>query len=181
MAKIKGIDLVNLRKIFRKQAPSVEKEFLARLDEDGQNLYLLTLTTSWNPVEAQDMLYRHAGEMLFPQETKKYLQLGKAVSEISYTGIYKMFLKILAPEVMAQRWAKMWQLHHDSGKPSYTLLSNKHIELTVRDYPGLPAITRQLITGHISKYIELSGIKSFSVHPGEDDPNNWRWHIQWDA
>ena len=153
---------------------------LSRLTEEEQKIYLTTITTGWTPVEIQNNIYVQAAEILFPLEQAKCIVLGKAVAEISYTTVYRTFLRIMVPEAVAQRWVKIWKLHHDSGLPSYEMKNNRHLVLTVRGYPGLPSATRQLITGHVIKIVELVGIKSFTVNHMEDNPESWRWEVLWE-
>ncbi len=179
MPNIKGTSIVNLRNYFKKQPPEKERLLLERLTPELQKIYLTAVTTTWTPEQLQGQFYEACADVIFPGHPERYILLGKLIAEATYSGVYKIFLRIPKMEFVIKRWPVIWQVHHDTGKPSYQNYREGHIEFTVEDLPVLPAATRYVVCGHILKITELVGVKSCQVIHEDKDPHAWRWLVSW--
>lgn len=180
MPNIKGTSIVIIRKVLRKNNQHLEDQLLATLSPDLKKLYLNAMTTTWTPENLQGDLYQKCADVLFPKEKDKLFLLGKLIAENTYTGIYKIFLRIPNVHFVIKRWINIWKSFHDHGVPEIDNYTDHTIDLVVRQLPDLPATTRQVVSGHILAILELIGVKYGKVDHNDQDAKAWRWHINWE-
>ncbi len=179
MNKIKGTDIVSIRKLFSERGKDDERAFIATLSPELWNLYQTALYATWSSVELQILLYEKAAHYLFPNDQKKMYKLGRAMAEKSYGGVYKFFLKIPSVSMILNISAKVWNTYFDTGKGKIETISKNTIYFVVQDFPGLPAAMGDAVSGNITMLMEYAGAKNCEVMHIAGDPNYWKWLVKW--
>ncbi len=180
MPNTKGTDVLALRKMLQERGPQAEQEFLQRLNPELQNLYRSIMATTWSPVEQQTALYEAAAEVLFPGEAEPLRQLGRALAKRSFTGIYRIFLRLPTMQFIMNRTAEVWLTYYNAGEAVVENFVDRHGDFVVRRFPELPRKMREVICGHLSVILELTGAKNVRVTIVDRDPQAWRWQLTWD-
>lgn len=180
MSKTKGTDVVALREIFKAQGTAVENAFLDKLSSRHRDLYHLIVATSWSEVSDQMAIYQAAADTLFPGEANRMVRLGMLLAERSFTGIYKVFLRIPTIEFILGRAARIWNSYYDKGDATVFKVSPKCVELIVQNFPDLPRPMREVANGHYEVLLKMTGARNVRITMNEDDPNVWRWRVSWD-
>lgn len=180
MSRTKGTDVVALREVFKLQGAAVENAFLAKLPDRLRDLYRQIVATSWSEVADQMAIYQAAAEILFPGETNRMVRLGMLLAERSFTGIYKVFLRIPTIEFILGRAARIWNSYYDKGDATVVKVSAKCAELIVQNFPDLPRPMREVANGHYEVLLKMTGARNVRISLNEDDPSTWRWRISWD-
>jgi Protein of unknown function (DUF2378) len=175
MPKTKGTDIGGLKKVL--QDRGMEASFLSKLTPELAKLYRDILPFSWTPVERQTEIYVAAAATLFPEKSEPMRELGRALAQHTYSGIYKIFLRIPSTEFVMSRTAQLWQTYYDSGEAVVENFTGHHGTLVVRKFPELPRKMREVICGHLEVLVEATGSKRVTVQLQDQDPNAWRWEI----
>lgn len=178
MAKIKCINLVQMR-LFLQEIPDKETKFLNQIPPDLQDTYKTVLQNQWIPVEPLSTLYTAGAAILYPNTPEPLIQLGQDVSKKTYSGIYSFFLKIPSADYVLKRLVNLWYLFHDTGQFGYENLKESSIDLYARNYPELTLNVRKMIIGKLVS-LDIIGLQSSGIDLINDDPNNWRWHINFE-
>jgi len=179
MAKVKGSDITGLRKLFKERGAEVEDAFRHQLSPEQQSLYTGLLATEWVLLEDWLQLLRSAVGFLLPKDPEPWVSLGKALARKSYTGVYRIFLRIPSVKYVVSRAATIWSTYYDTGTVSTTSPEPKHLELVVEDFPALPFEFREAARGHIMVLLELTGARTHRVDPDYTNSSAWRWTIEW--
>ncbi len=179
MPNTKGTDVVALRKIFRERGGDVEKSFLDRLPEELQRMYKEIVHTTWSPVEKQAELYAHAAEALFPGNPDGLRLLGQEMARRSYSGVYRIFLRLPTVDFIINRVAQVWGTYYDQGEACIEDFQGQGGVFVVRNFPELPRKMREVICGHLTVILEATGAHQISVTLQDQDPKAWRWRISW--
>ncbi len=179
MAKIKGSDIVTLKKLFSKNGGDAEKKFLSCLLEDDSNSYKQIVATSWTDINVQARIYEAAAKALFPGEQNPVVKLHQKLAEQSYSGIYSVFLAIPKPSYVFKRAASVWSTYYDTGVASIENITDSSMDFVVRDFPDLPQAMRDATTGHITVLLGKTGLKNLEVKHDGSNPQKWSWHTQW--
>ncbi|MCD4814427.1 hypothetical protein K8S19_12155 [bacterium] len=179
MALSKCSDVVNLRKIFSEANPELEKKFTASLSGDLEKIYNKVVSTSWAPEEEVAQIYFFAAQILYPTNPDRLILLGKAMSYKSYTGIYKVFLRIPNIQFIVKRAAGIWKTYHDKGEASVENITKNSADFVVRKFPDYPEYSREIVKGHLLILFELTGHKNAVVIFKEIDSQELRWQMQW--
>jgi uncharacterized protein (TIGR02265 family) len=179
MPNTKGTDVIALRKILQERGPEFERGFQQSLNPELRELYINIMATSWTPVEKQTALYAAAAQALYPGDPEPLRQLGRAMAQRSFTGIYKIFLRLPTIQFIMSRTAEVWRTYYDAGEAAVENMANHQGEFVVRKFPELPRQMREVICGHLSVILELTGAKQSAVTLVDKDPNAWRWQIAW--
>ncbi len=182
MAQIRGTDVSSLRTYVREQkGPQAEQELLSRLPEALRTIYLETSPVTWNPVEAQAELYEVAASSLFPEVTEPIVELHRVLARMSYSGVYRLFIRIPSVEYIARRAATVWRKYYDTGNADTENAKDRSLDFVVTQFPTLPNALRQATTGHLDTLMELTGARDVDVTPPADTPERWVWQIRWGA
>jgi hypothetical protein len=180
MARIKGTDLVNLRKLLKKRGKEVEQEFMAALPENDRQIYKLVMATSWTPVDVQARIYMTAAKLLYPGQPNGVERLHYDLAEQAYSGIYSIFLRIPSLNFIISRVASLWTTYYDKGSAEVRNQSANSLDFYVRDFADLPREMRDATTGHISLVLKKIGKRNVLVRHIDTVPNMWQWHATWD-
>lgn len=179
MSKIKGSDIVAMKKMLSKNGAEVEKAFLASLSEKDLKAYNSIVATTWTDVDVQARIYEAAGKAMFPGNPNPVVKLHETLAEQSYSGIYAAFLTIPKPSYVIKRAASVWRTYYDKGVASVENIADKSMDFVVREFPDLPQALREATTGHISVLLSKTGLKNLSVKHSSANPKEWVWHAQW--
>lgn len=179
MANTKGTDVVGLRKIFAEAGPEMEQKLLEKLTPEQRHLYENAVSTTLSPVGLQTDLYERAAEVLFGQDSNRMVRLGKTMANRSYSTVYKLFFRIPKVEFLISRVATMWLTYYDTGEAEIKKFTGKSGSLVVRHFPSLPRKLREVIAGHLTVILELTGAKVVHVLVCDDDPEAWEWKLTW--
>ncbi len=181
-ARIRGTDVSNLRTYLReKKGPQVERDLLSRLPGALRTVYLETSPVTWNPVEAQAELYEAAASLLFPDVAEPVVELHRMLARLSYSGIYRLFIRIPSVEYIAKRAATVWRKYYDTGNADTENSDEKSLDFVVTQFPTLPNALRQATTGHLYTLAEMTGAKHLDIAPPANTPEKWVWQIRWGA
>ena len=179
MPKIKGSDVVALKKLFSKSGGDVESKFLSTLSEDDAKAYKTIVATTWTEVEVQARLYEAAGKTLFPGDPNAVVKLHQKLAEQSYSGIYSAFLAIPKASFVFKRAASVWTTYYDKGVASIENITDSSMDFVVRGFPELPKALRDATTGHISVLLGKTGLKNLQVRHASTNPQQWVWNTTW--
>lgn len=179
MPKIKGTDIVTLKKYFAKQGKETEEAFLSRLSEDDRKVFLKTVATNWTDVTIQARIYDAAGDTLFPGQADAQEKLGHLLADQAYSGVYSIFLLIPKTSYIFKKTASVWGSYHDTGTASLENVQPDNGDLVVTGYPDLPPQIRQGIKGHVSVLLTKTGAKDIRITLDESNPEKWVWHVEW--
>lgn len=180
MAMTKGTDVVALRLAVRERGSDFEEAYRATLSDRERTLFDEVMAFSWSPVELQMEVYLKAARALFPAAREPMYELGRALAHRTYTGIYKIFLRMPSIKFVMSRAASVWQSFYDTGKASVENVEAKSAEFVVRDFAGMPAPMREMAKGHMTVLLEMAGAKSPHVRHVATDPSAWVWHASWE-
>lgn len=179
MAMVKATDLSSLRKILRRRGAVAEAQFLAELPLELGTYYRQTPEFSFVPVEDHDRFFAAAARVLFPRDRHRDELLGRAMAEVTYSGVYRLFLSIPTVDYVIERAAAVWGTYYDTGQATVENRQDRRAELVVRDFPDMPAALRHGTTGHVAVLIERTGAERVKVRHKERDPTAWRWIARW--
>lgn len=179
MARVKGTDVVGLRKIFADRGSQLENTFKDRLTPEQLQLYTRLLPSTWTPIDDWLGLLTIATDVLFPHDREPWVSLGKSLAEQSYGSVYRVFLRVPTVKFVISRGAAIWNTYYDTGTVRATSTGPKLIELAVDDFPELPLEFREAARGHILVLLELTGAQPIAVRPDYTNPRSWRWEIEW--
>lgn len=179
MANTKGTDVVGLRKIISEAGAEAEQKLLKTLTPDQRHLYENAVSTTLSPVGLQTALYERAAEVLFPNDSNRMFRLGKMMANRSFSTVYKLFFRIPTVEFLVGRVATMWRSYYDAGEAEIVNFMGKSGSLVVRHFPSLPRKLREVVAGHLTVVLELTGAKNARVEVCDGDPDAWEWKMSW--
>jgi hypothetical protein len=180
MARIKGTDLVSLKKLLKTKVKAVEEKFLGSLSENDLQTFKTVIATSWTPVEVQARIYLAAAHALYPRQINAVEQLHHELAHQTYSGIYSIFLKIPSLKFIISRVAALWTTYYDKGTAEVENLTRTSLDFIVRDFPDLPKELRDATTGHIGYLLKKIGNRNVRVKHIDTLPHMWQWHVTWD-
>ncbi len=182
MAQIRGTDVSGLRTYLReKMGSQVEQELLTRLPAPLRTLYLETSPVTWNPVDAQAELYEAAASFLFPDVSEPVVEMHRVLARMSYSGVYRLFIRIPSLEYVAKRAATVWRKYYDTGDADTENFRESSLDFVVTGFPTLPVALRQATTGHLYTLLEMTGARSLGIVQPADTPEKWVWQVRWKA
>lgn len=179
MAKIKGTDIVSLRKLVREKGELTEQSLLKAFSDEEKKTYLETSPISWTPVDLQARVYQVASDSLFPGQFDSVIRLQLEIAKRSYSNFYKIFLAIPSVAFIMKRAASIWRTYYDTGKATVENLSESTFEFVVTDFPDLPEQLRDATTAHLIYLTQATGKKGVSVKQDDKDVNRWVWRVSW--
>jgi hypothetical protein len=179
MAKIKGTDVVSLRKYFATRPDDVQRRFRELLSQEAAGLFDTALSTTWSPVELQSEMYEAAAQALHPNKPNGVAILFHDIAAVSYSGIYRVFLRMPTLAFLISRAAAVWKSYFDTGEACGENAAAKSVDFVVRNFPSLPPAMQQATAGHLQFLVENAGAVQPTVHVVETEPSCWRWQVRW--
>jgi hypothetical protein len=137
---------------------------------------------SWYPVEAipgKGNIFEAAACVLFPNDPEGLQKVGRLNARESLTGLYRLFIRIPSIEFVIGRVAKLWRVYQDTGDANVEEYDGKSLQFVVRNFPDLREDFREYLMGYIFSVGELSGLKEVRVTHCADDPQAWKWKMEW--
>jgi len=180
MANCKGTDIVALRKLLTERGGEAEQAFVSQLDPELVKVFRTIVSTSWAPVEQHARIYQAAAKVLYPGEREPVVRVGEALARKSYSGVYKIFLRIPTVKFVMSRAASIWSAYYDAGRASISSSAPRKIVLLVEDFPDLPQPLRETAQGHMRVLMEMTGCRNPQVRCDTADPRAWKWVLTWD-
>ena len=180
MAMTKGTDVMALRPLIAARGAEVERCYIESLTPAARTLFAEVMAFSWSPVEVQAEVYLKAAKLLFPDAAEPMFELGRALARKTYSGIYKVFLRVPTIPYILGRASSMWKTFFDTGEASIERVEAKSVELVVRGYPDYPQPMREMAKGHMTVLLEMTRARNPLVRHIATDPQAWRWRASWD-
>ncbi|HVO20665.1 MAG TPA: hypothetical protein VMU15_15505 [Anaeromyxobacter sp.] len=167
-----------MRTLIRQQGLQAEQDFLNRLPVALRGIFLETSPMTWNPVELQAELYEVAASFLYP-ESGSVAEMHKVLARMSYSSVYRVFVRIPTVDFIAKRAASVWRSYYDTGEAATENATGTSLDFVVRHFPGLPRALREATTGHLAALLELTRAKAPVIRPPPHNPEAWVWHVTW--
>ncbi len=142
---VKGVNLLGLVKtikVLRRQRPidGLSPETLALLEER-------VLVSSWYPLqhlwELLDVTYRE----LLGSEPARALEIGVMGGMEVWSGTHRVFVVERGPISVLRSMGPAWSSYFDFGSLDVTLVDERCVRFTVRDYPDVPVPHGMTIAG----------------------------------
>ena len=178
MAEVKAASVCYLKQKIRDLGTNVEGDFLKGLPPQTAQQYLTALPLSWVPIEAAATIYKNGAPVAFPGNPLAIRQLGHETATTSYTGIYRMLLRVATIPFILERAARLWRNHHTDGDITTEMGDDHSAMVTVTNYPDLLEPVRELVAGYLTGLCILTGSKAPRVKR-DDRPPTWRWIVTW--
>jgi hypothetical protein len=180
MAMTKGTDVMALRPIIRERGPDFERQYIDSLTPEARTLFAEVMAFSWSPVEVQMEVYTKAARLLFPGVAEPMFELGRMLARKTYSGIYKVFLRVPTTAYVLGRASSMWKTFFDAGEASVERVESKTAEFVVRGFPDYPHEMREMARGHMTVLLEMTRARNPQVRHIGNDPQAWRWRASWE-
>ncbi|MBN1960116.1 MAG: hypothetical protein JW841_04160 [Deltaproteobacteria bacterium] len=179
MAEIKATAVCFIKQKLRDLGGDAESAFIKTLPVKAAEIYKTVLPLSWIPTDIAAIIYKQGAKTLYPGNHNDCLrQLGFESCRVSYTGIYRLLIRISTIPFLLEQAARIWSNHYNKGQVVAQRLSAKTAVFIVRDYPDLNDTLAEVISGYICALCELSGEKDPYVKR-ENTPSEWRWMVNW--
>jgi hypothetical protein len=180
MPKVKGTDIVSLRKLFENRGEALEKQFLSHLSESLETIYIIATVHSWLPVEIVGILYQKASLILYSEDENPLRRLGQEMSKHSYSTIYKLFLRIPTVPFLMNVGARIWRTYYDKGGFRIEKKGPKELMIAVLDFSEWPEPMRIAAEGHYITLLEYTGVKNIRIVETNSHPECWTWRVTWE-
>jgi hypothetical protein len=175
---LKGTDMIALRKIMREK--SKEEELGELLTIEQQAAYQAILSTNWAPLEEQMIIYQAAANVLFPDDENPFEALGYALAQKTFTGLYRVFVRIPTLEFVLKRAAIVWTSFFSKGEATIVNLKKKQVDYVVTGIPELSQSMGYIVSGHCKVLAEITGRENVEVEFIDTNPEIWCWRLTWD-
>ncbi len=179
MALVKATDYGAVRKLAVKRGKDFEESFVAALSPEHAKAYRQVMVFDWLAVEEHARFLTEAASLLYPNHPLQLLQLGRDMAELTFSGVYRVFLRIPTIPFLISRAATMYKTFYDTGEATAECLQPGRADLEVRGFPEKPQALRITTTGHVQVLLERTGTKGVRVTHRDGDPQCWRWSAHW--
>jgi hypothetical protein len=179
MAQVKATDFDSLRKLLKKMGSARETEFVQSLSPEHAELYSKAIIFDWLSVEEHARFLSAAAESLYPDSPRQLEQLGRDLADRTFSGVYRVFLRIPTVVYLIKRAAAVWETYYDTGEATVENIQNGSADLVVSGFPDLPEALRRTTTGHVQVLLEMTGARDVRVEHHDNDPQAWRWVASW--
>jgi len=188
MNRIKGIALKNLRNKFAAQSRAIEKQFISNLDIERKKLWENPpLPTSWIPTdllfqqEPSGTIMYEAAKALFPGDSNQAMQkLGLVSAKEGVPIFFQMFIRVPTTYFVFKRVAMLWRSFYDTGFAGIETISKHEFAFVLKNYPHYPPCMREFIVGYLRGMADLIKATIISIKKVEDNPQAWRWVVNWE-
>jgi hypothetical protein len=177
MGKVKGADIVFLRKRLKTLGQDKEREFLSQLSEDETKYYQQAMNVSWIPVEITIGLQTKAAPILFPEHEKPVLENARQQCREDLRGIYRVLLRIININTLLKQLSKVWSTYNDTGSLVIASREKSRTTLVLENYPDYPKASLENIEGYIIGCLEMAGIKDFTINTDDSNPEAWKFQV----
>jgi hypothetical protein len=161
--KTKATGVVSLKKYLLKQDEKNEAILLRRLSEKAKLEYMTLMASKWIGLEIETEIVEQIGCILNPESEHKLFEMGRLAAQISFTGIYKMFMRIKLPVSILKRAQSIWNIYYDQGTAEVDVKEG-HAILRVTEARELTSEQCEEICGFIQGGMELTEAKHIRVN-----------------
>jgi len=180
MPDMKATDVLAIRQLVRERGAEVEQAFLARLSAEIQDQYRLWVATEWIPLATAAEILRAGTDALYPHGARGLRQLGEAVAQVTFNGIYRAFLKTPTPAFFTKRFVAAWHALYNRGIPAVENVAAQRADLLVKQFPELSPLEREYLCGYWAGIFKLAGAQNVMVLHEDHYPMEWRWTVRWE-
>jgi hypothetical protein len=167
MTDVKGTVLASMVRYLTETfgAPGLQK-VLTDLTPEERTQVQSVLVSAWYPVPLLLKVMRAAHKHFAAQAPRLYTDMGRASSDYSVTGVYKIFFKMGSPEFIIAKAGSLYQKYYSTGAMQLVVVEKGH---AVMDMVGFRDPAPELcdrISGWLGRTLELSGAQDVRlVHP----------------
>jgi uncharacterized protein (TIGR02265 family) len=179
MPKTKASDIVVIRKMLAERGAEAEKSFLDQLTPEVQVCYQQALPSQWIDNAVQAPVFAAAARVLYPLDATGLRTLAATVAKFNFSGVYRIFLQIPTVGFIVKNVARTWRAFYEKGNSRVEDLTATSAVLVVEGFPELTATEREYLCGYYAGILELTGATNIRVRKIEQDPQAWKWSIQW--
>jgi len=179
MANVKGADFGSLRKLMKLLGKAREDELVAALAPEHQQLFKRGMASDWTPVERHAEFISAVAEALYPNQALSVESLGRELARHSFSGVYRLFLRIPSVHFIIGKAASVWATYYDTGVARVENVAPGQGDFVVREFSDLPQALRRTTTGHVQMLLEMAGARKPHVRLQDEDPTAWRWCASW--
>lgn len=176
----KGSDILAMRKLLNERNPESEKQMLSRLSSRTTEHYARATANSWMPDECFFEIARETARELYPGHPHSLKQLGSETSQVQFTGIYKVFLKMASIAFIVKRAAQIWKSFNDQGDAVTENMTAHSGDLVIRGLNVMPVEVHEYTHGYICRLLELAGAKNVAIRDVPGTPDVWRMSTSWE-
>ena len=124
------------------------------------------LASSWYPVALLLKVMRSAHQHFSSQVPRLYVEMGRASSDYSVTGVYKMFFKVGSPHFIISKASNLYKNYYSTGEMKQVVVEKGHAILEMVGFQDPAPELCERILGWLARTLELSGGKDLKlVHP----------------
>jgi hypothetical protein len=178
MLTVKSVDLVTIRKMI--QAPKTLEAILAKLSPENRALFMKTCVSEWLPLQTNAEFLQICSEVIYPRDSLGLEKMDQEVARITYSGIYRAFLRIASVDFLIKRTAAIWHLYYNKGEAKAEKEAAQRVILAVNGFPELTQAHRKYIRGYVAGMVELTHASQIRVEHLDNDPQHWKWVTEWE-
>ncbi len=184
LPELKAAGFNSLIKALREAVPAVAFDaFIAGLPPRTAALIVQPpLAMSWISLEDSVPVYPLSFERLFNRDPGKMFELGRAQLRADMTGIYRMFLRVASPRIVARRTSEIYRMYaRECGTMDVRVDEPGRLEILVQDRPFASPAFYHYLRGSVFGVIELTGVKRLSVTivEGGGDSSRCQLRVTW--
>jgi len=160
MARVKGTAVdSSLRYVRERFGEDTLAGILAAFPEaDRAALGQGVLPSSWYPMDAFLHFMQEAERQVGPQEPDLARRMGRASSEHSLKGVYKVFFKVGSPEFIIARAAPVFASYYDTGEMTVVEHEPGHAVVELTAFAGARQFCER-VHGWMERTLELAGAR----------------------
>jgi hypothetical protein len=179
MPQVKAAAVVYIKQTLEKMKGNGEARLIHALSQQDAASYRAALPVTWLPVPTIQAIYEGAARILYPGSPTGLRQLGHDSARASYTGVYRMLLRLMTIPYLLEKAALLWKNHHSDGDVTVERISERSAAMVVRSYPTLADPIREVVAGYLAALLEFAGARNPQVKR-DDRSTTWRWIVSWD-
>lgn len=179
MNSYKGTNVDLLRTLLHEKGAETEAKFFAKLTPEEGELFKKTISFSWVPIDATAKFFEVGADLLYPEDARPLLRLGKTQADRNFRGVYRALLTTLHPSFAMEKSNFFWKLHFNFGKASGTTKGTLGI-LTVSELPNFPKPMLDVVSGYLMGGLEFMRLKGLQADTSFTEPATVVWRFHWE-
>jgi hypothetical protein len=142
------------------------QEVLADLTPGERTQVETILASAWYPVPLLLKVMRTAFKHFGGQAPRLYHDMGRASSDYSVTGVYKIFFKVGSPHFIISKAGSLYKNYYSTGEMQSVVVEKGHAVLEMVGFQDPAPELCERIAGWLGRTLELSGAAEVRlVHP----------------
>jgi len=160
----KGATLVNLHDFVHERfGPDGFARLCAALPEQAVKMVGSPNATEWYPFADYEQVLRACGEVLFEGAHEKLDQFGAYNLQKSIRGVYKIIVRVLSPETLIQKSARLWSTFLTESRLEVERLDKNRLRLTVTGLAPTHAVWCHGLRGSFLGSLQACGVDEAAV------------------